>query len=141
MPAKPTRSTIIAALRYRDTNRALDFLVNTFGFAEHVVFRDDKGAVGHAELTFGNGMIMLGPVAETAFGKVMRQPDEAGGVTASLYAIVTDPDEHYERVKSAGFEIVLPLRDEHYGGREYSCRDPEGHVWSFGTYDPWTTAT
>jgi uncharacterized glyoxalase superfamily protein PhnB len=134
---KDTTATIIPALRYRDCNAALDFLTRIFGFAEVAAFRDDAGKVQHAELSFGNGMIMIGPVADTPFGKFMRQPGDAGGVTASLYTIVSDPDAHHARVAAAGFEIVMPLRDESYGGREYSVRDPEGQLWTFGTYDPW----
>ncbi len=137
MTAKDTRATIIPAMRYSDANAALAFLTGVFGFAETNVFRDDAGNVQHAELSFANGMIMIGPIADTPFGKVMRQPGDAGGVTTSLYAIVADPDAHHARAVAAGFEIVLPLRDEFYGGREYTCRDPEGHIWTFGTYDPW----
>ena len=134
--AKPARVNLIAALRYRDCNAALKFLTETFGFTEGSVYRDDQGSVAHAELWFGNGGIMISPVAETAFGKFMRQPDEAGGVTMTLFAVVADPDAHHARARAAGFEILLPLRDESYGSREYSVRDPEGHVWTFGTYDP-----
>jgi uncharacterized glyoxalase superfamily protein PhnB len=135
-PAKTTRASLIAALRYSDADAALALLTDVFGFEEHTVFRDDAGKVAHAELTFGNGMVMIGPVADTPFGKFMARPREAGGVTTSLYGIVTDPDAHYARAKAAGLEVVMPLRDESYGGREYSVRDPEGHIWTFGTYDP-----
>ena len=135
--AKDTRATIIAVMRYRDADAALKFLKDVFGFAEHVVFRSEDGKVQHAELSFGNGMIMIGPVADTPFGKFMREPGDAGGVTTALYAIVADPDAHHARSVAAGFEVVMALRDEFYGGREYSVRDPEGNVWTFGTYDPW----
>lgn len=134
--AKDTRAPLMPVLRYRDCNKALYFLTNVFGFTEGSAFRDKAGNVQHAELWFGNGGIMIGPVADTPFSKVLRQPDEAGGVTASLYCVVNDPDAHHARSKAAGFEMVLPLRDESYGSREYSVRDPEGHVWTFGTYDP-----
>jgi uncharacterized glyoxalase superfamily protein PhnB len=50
---------------------------------------------------------------------------------------VDDADAHYARAAAAGAEIVLDIVDEDYGGRGYSCRDPEGHLWNFGTYDPW----
>jgi len=134
--AKDTRAPLMPVLRYRDCNRALDFLTNVFGFTQGSAFRDKDGNVQHAELWFGNGGIMIGPVADTPFSKVMRQPDQAGGVTASFYCVVNDPDAHHARAEAAGFEIVLPLRDESYGSREYSVRDPEGQVWTFGTYDP-----
>ena len=75
--AKDTTAPLMPVLRYSDCNKALDFLTKTFGFEEGNAFRDDKGNVMHAEVWFGNGGIMIGPVADTAFGKVMRQPDQA----------------------------------------------------------------
>ena len=134
--AKETTAPLMPALRYRDCNKALRFLTEVFGFTEGNAFRDDKGNVQHAELWFGNGGVMIGPVADTPFSKVMRQPDEAGGVTASFFCVVNDPDAHFARSQAAGYEIILPLRDEPYGSREYSVRDPEGHIWTFGTYEP-----
>lgn len=53
------------------------------------------------------------------------------------YIIVEDADAHYARATGAGAKIVLDIKDEDYGGCGYSCRDPEGHLWNFGTYDPW----
>ena len=135
--AKDTRATIIPTLRYEDPDAALRLLTEVFGFAVRAAYRDDAGKVMHAELEFGNGMIMLGPNTDTPFGRLMRMPQAAGGVTASLYLVVANPDAHHGRSVAAGLDIVMPLRDEDYGGREYSVRDPEGHVWRFGTYDPW----
>jgi uncharacterized glyoxalase superfamily protein PhnB len=64
-----------------------------------------------------------------------------GGVcTQSAYIIVEDADAHYARAVAAGAEIVMEIKDEDYGGRGYSCRDLEGHLWNFGTYDPWAHA-
>ena len=133
--AKPTRVSLLGVLRYADCTAALTFLTEVFGFTEGNVFRDGEGKVVHAELWFGNGGLMIAPVADTPFGRFMRQPAQAGGVTASFFLVVQDPDAHHARAKEAGFEIVLPLRDEPYGSREYSVRDPEGHIWTFGTYD------
>ena len=127
---------LFPVIRYSDCTKALAFLVDTFGFTEGTSFRDDAGNVVHAELWFGSGCLMIGPVADTPFSKVMRQPGEAGGVTASFFVGTDDPDGHFARAEAAGFEIILPLRDESYGSREYSVRDPEGHVWTFGTYTP-----
>jgi uncharacterized glyoxalase superfamily protein PhnB len=55
----------------------------------------------------------------------------------SIYAVVSDPDGHYERARAAGAEIVRELADQPYGSREYSAGDPEANLWSFGTYDPY----
>ena len=68
----------------------------------------------------------------------MKQPDEIGGAeTQSSYVIVSDADAIYARAKAAGAEIMLDIKDEDYGGRGFTCRDLEGRLWTFGTYDPW----
>lgn len=132
-----TRATLIPALRYRDAKAAIDWLCRALGFEKHAVY-EHEGRIVHAELSFGNGMIMLGSVADTEFGRYMVQPDEIDGrETQTNYLIAADADAVYASVKAAGAEIVRDIRDEDYGGRGFSCRDPEGHIWSIGTYDPW----
>jgi uncharacterized glyoxalase superfamily protein PhnB len=139
-PAKNTRAAVIPCLRYRDAPAALEWLCSVFGFEKHLVVPGEGGVIHHAQLSFGNGMIMLGSVMPTEFARFMKQPDEIGGAsTQSVYAVVADADAVYARVKGAGAEILLDIKDEDYGGRGFTCRDPEGHLWSFGTYDPWAT--
>ena len=83
-------------------------------------------------------MIMLGSVDAGEYGRNLKQPAETGGaVTQSIYIIVPDTDAHYARAKAAGATIVIDIKDEDYGGRGYTCRDLEGHIWSFGSYNPW----
>lgn len=131
-----TTASIIPTLRYRDAAAAIDWLCRAFGFERHLVVPGDHGTIAHAQLTFGRGMIMLGSARDDAFGKLQRPP--AGGVTTqSPYIIVADADAHHARAVAAGAQVVYPLTDEDYGGRGYSCLDPQGHLWSFGTYDPW----
>lgn len=139
--AKNTTSTIIPGMRYEDAPAAIEWLCDAFGFEKHMVVPNDDGTVAHAQLTFGNGMIMLGSVRENdrEFDKNIKQPNEIGGAeTQTAYIIVSDADAVYARAKEAGAEIVMDIKDEDYGGRGFSCRDPEGHLWNFGTYDPWT---
>jgi uncharacterized glyoxalase superfamily protein PhnB len=85
-------------------------------------------------------MIMLGPNIDSPFGRFMTTPKAAGGrCTQTIYVIVDDADAHHARTVASGADVVMPLKDEDYGGRGYSCRDLEGHVWTFGTYDPWAS--
>jgi len=138
--AKNTRATVIPCLRYRDAPAAINWLCRTFGFEKHLVVPNEDETIAHAQLSFGNGMIMLGSVLkiETEFGRLMKQPDEIGGAeTQSAYVVVSDADTVYARAKAAGADIVIEIKDEDYGGRAFTCRDLEGHLWNFGTYDPW----
>lgn len=95
--------------------------------------------MAHAELVYGHGMIMLGSAANNAFHELVKSPSESGAIgSQSAYIVVADPDAHYRRALAAGAEIVIDIADQAHGGRAYSCRDPEGHVWNFGSYDPWS---
>jgi uncharacterized glyoxalase superfamily protein PhnB len=138
--AKACRSTIIPSLRYRDALAAIDWLVRAFGFEKQAVYLgSDNTTVMHAQLTFGNGMVMLGSVDNGGeFGKLMVQPDEIGlRETKGICLIVSDADAVHTSAKAAGAEMVLDIRDMEYGGRAFTCRDLECHLWSIGTYDPW----
>jgi len=130
--------SIIPTLRYDDAATAIDWLCDAFGFERHLVVPGENGTIDHAQLTCGNGMIMLGTHSEEHFGRHQKTPKAVGGIgTQSAYIIVPDADVHFERARAKGAVILEDLVDQDYGGRGYSCRDPEGHVWSFGTYDPW----
>jgi uncharacterized glyoxalase superfamily protein PhnB len=139
--AKDAIATIIPTLRYRDAAAAVEWLCQAFGFEKHLVVPDEDGAIAHAQLVFGNGMIMLGTAREDAFDRLQKPPTQVGAVvTQSPYILVKDVDAHYKQAIAAGAQIVIDIKDEDYGGRDYSCRDPEGHLWNFGTYDPWNAA-
>jgi len=143
--AKNTTATLIPALMYRDAATAIDWLCDAFGFERQAVHAGEDGTIMHAQLTFGNGMIMCGtkrdrPQDDTPFGRLIKHPDEIGGCTTQApYVVVNDADAIYERAKAAGAEILIDIKDQDYGGRDFTCRDLEGHIWSFGTYDPWTS--
>jgi uncharacterized glyoxalase superfamily protein PhnB len=136
--ARNTRATVIPCLRYLDAPAAIEWLCSAFGFEKHLVVPGEGGTIVHAELSFGNGMIMLGSAQKSEFDRFIAQPSDTGGrETQTPYLIVADADAHYARAKAAGADIVLDIKDEDYGGRGYSCRDLEGRLWNFGTYDPW----
>ena len=136
--AKNTKATVIPCLRYRDAPAAIEWLCKVFGFEKQLIVPGEDGVIHHAQLSFGNGMIMLGSVQQNEFGRLMKQPDEIGGAeTQSAYLVVQDADVLYQRAKAADAQIVMEIKDEDYGGRGFSCRDLEGHLWNFGTYDPW----
>jgi uncharacterized glyoxalase superfamily protein PhnB len=134
---KQTLCNVIPCMRYRDAPAAIDWLCATLGFEATLVVPNEDGTIAHAQLSFGNSMIMLGSVFDTEFGSLMKQPGEVGGFnTQSTYLVVNNADLVYGRVLESGAKILLDIKDEDYGGRGFTCRDPEGHIWSIGTYDP-----
>jgi uncharacterized glyoxalase superfamily protein PhnB len=129
--------TIFPALRYRDAPAAIEWLGRAFGFEARMVVDGAPGSVAHAELACGRAMIMLGSARAPDADEYSAAAPPPGGT--ALYMVVEDPDAHHERARAAGAEIVRALNDTDYGSREYTARDPEGNVWSFGTYQPWAS--
>jgi uncharacterized glyoxalase superfamily protein PhnB len=126
--------SIFPALRYEDANAAIEWLGEAFGAEPKEVHRGDDGSVQHAELRLGANLVMLGEArAEGWLGGEAPAPLRS---TISLYVVVADPDAHHDRAVAAGARVVRELEDMEYGSREYSARDLEGNLWSFGTYDP-----
>ncbi len=102
------------------------------------MYEGPNGTVAHAELKLGGGMIFVASLNDTPFAPLIKQPAEIGGAeTRNVYLRVDDADEVYARAKKLGAEIVIELDDASYGGRGFTCRDPEARLWSVGTYDPW----
>lgn len=138
--AKNCTSTVIPSMRYRDAPKMIAWLARAFGFEKKAVYMGSTDdIVAHAELTFGNGMIMIGSLDNGMKGAALRvQPDEIGNrETQGPYLVVSDCDPIYASSKAAGAEMIFDLEVMDYGGKAFTCRDPEGHIWSFGEYDPW----
>ncbi|MEJ7739951.1 MAG: VOC family protein [Chitinophagaceae bacterium] len=136
-----TATSIIPCIGYKDAATAIEWLCNAFGFEKHLIVQGDNGIVAHAELKLGNVMIMTGSQKhDSAYSKLTKHPSDVGNfVTQSPYIVLDDKDivTHYETAKNYGAEIILELKSEDYGGKNYSCYDIEGHLWNFGSYDPW----
>ena len=132
------KSTIIPALRYKDAPAAIEWLCNVLGCTKHAVYANPDGTIGHAQLVLDGGMIMLGSAKDDEHGQRFKSPaDLSGAETRSVYVVVPDADAVYAKAKATGAEIIRELQNTDYGSREFALRDPEGHSWSLGTYDPW----
>ncbi len=125
------KPNIFPFLRYQDAPAAVEWLARVFGFEKQMVVPGPGGTIRHAQMRFGPGVIMLGSVRDDA-----RSPRDLPAVNQGIYVYVEDMTSHYARAKASGAEIVRDLEDTDYGSREYSARDLEGHLWSFGTYRP-----
>ena len=124
-----TTTRVWPVLAFRDARSAIRFLGDAFGL-EPVAVHPEHGPVVHAELRWpGGGGVMLSDAARPD-GLLSSRPTGA----ASVYLVTADPDGMFDRARAAGAEVVLGLRDEDYGSRGFTVRDPEGNLWSFGTY-------
>lgn len=121
--------TLWPSLTFRDAEAMLGWLT-TIGFTEHAVYRDDRGGVVHAEMTWSSGGgIMFGTHSDGE--ELLRAP---GGT--SIYLITEDPDAVQAAAVAAGGNELRQVSENDYGGRGGTVRDPEGNLWSFGTYRP-----
>ncbi|MGW0748921.1 VOC family protein [Streptomyces sp. NPDC002587] len=124
--------SICPTLVYRDATAAIKLLTEAFGFSQVAVYEGENGSVIHAELAYGNGLVMLGSKGTGGvFDKAMADAGPAG-----VYVVVEDVDAHHRRAAEHGAEILMEPTDQDYGSRDYMARDGEGNIWSFGTYAP-----
>jgi uncharacterized glyoxalase superfamily protein PhnB len=138
MRATEFTETVVPTLRYRDVAAAIDWLCEAFGFERHAIVHGDDGTVRYAELGFGRSIIMVVRADSSELDAFMKQPSDIGGAeTQVCYLFVADAVAHSNQAKRAGADIILDIKDEDGKRGGYSCRDPEGHVWNFGSYDPW----
>ena len=119
-------------LTYRNARAAMQFLADAFGFEERAAYAQEANPdiVEHAEMRWPlGGGIMFGTTGkdDSPFGRRLPGND-------SVYVVCDDPDGLFERATAAGAEVVQGLKDEDYGSRGFTVRDPEGNLWSFGTY-------
>jgi uncharacterized glyoxalase superfamily protein PhnB len=134
-------SKIMPTFRYENAPEAIAWLCRAFGFEKSMVVPGPDDTIAHAQLSFGaDSMIMLGSASnEGDYGQLVSTPAQLQGCTNGVYVIVQDVDAHHDRAKAAGAVILIPPADQGHGGRLYTCRDLEGYVWGFGSYDPWAS--
>lgn len=124
------RPSLSSALCYRDPKAALKWLEAAFGFETVMVITDAEGNLGHSQMSFGDGVIMVG----NEWTADHKSPASIQGKnTQTVHVHLTeDIDKHCARAKAAGAEIIQDPATQFYGDRTYRARDPEGHIWTFG---------
>ena len=128
-----THQTIVPAFRANNAQALIDWLRDTFGFAEHLVVPDGEGGIAHAQLEWRGSLVMLG----SALGQADFMELTIGIASISLTAESAEQvDDLYRRAQDAGAPIVTPLEETEYGSHAFTTQDPEGNFWHFGTYDP-----
>ena len=125
----PPEPQVWPTLRARDARALIRFLVDVVGFEETVVYGEGE-RVDHAQLSWPpGGGVMLGSVRDVQDDPFPMRPGAFGA-----YVVTDEPDALCARIRAAGGEIMTDLHDTDYGSRDFAVRDPEGNMWSFGTY-------
>ena len=127
---------LIPNLVYHDADEAIIWLDRAFGFTVLLRVEGDGGKIDHAQLVRDEMMIMLSSVRDGDYGRHFDTPKAKGISTQGAYIIVADVAA-YQRALAAGAQVVVALQSQDYGGEGFTVSDPEGHIWSFGDYDPW----
>ncbi|MDB5471382.1 MAG: glyoxalase [Caulobacter sp.] len=127
------RPALTSAVVYKDPRAALKFLEDAFGFEIILLIEGPDGSVGHSEMRFGSGAVMVG----SEWTAEHKSPASIGGLmTQTVHVQLEDPndsiDAHCERARAAGAVIVAEPETQFYGDRTYRCKDPEGHIWTIG---------
>jgi uncharacterized glyoxalase superfamily protein PhnB len=124
------RPSFSSALCYRDPKAALKWLEKAFGFETFMVITDAEGNLGHSEMRYGNGIIMVG----NEWTADHKSPTSISGKNTQTVHVHVDEDidRHCARAKAAGAEIIMAPETQFYGDRTYRARDLEGHIWTFG---------
>jgi uncharacterized glyoxalase superfamily protein PhnB len=125
----PRRPAFIPSLAYRDNRAALTWLQNAFGFEPSEILTDSAGNIVHAEMTHGDGIVMIG----TEWADWTRSPASLGGKNSQRVHVRIEHgiDGHCDRARQAGAGIVKEPEDQFYGERAYIAVDLEGHYWTF----------
>jgi uncharacterized glyoxalase superfamily protein PhnB len=132
---------ISSALFYDDPARAIDWICHAFGFELRLKVEGENGSIEHSELTFGEGLIMVGTSHKTSHRAertwcVSPRSTAGGGNTQALHIYVDDVEAHCARARAAGARIVTEPKTSDYGpeywsDRSYEAEDLEGHHWWF----------
>jgi uncharacterized glyoxalase superfamily protein PhnB len=125
-------ASIWPCVNYRDAPGAIRFLTDTFGFVSTITVggEGDDPAIHHAEMLWPEGGgVMLGSA-----DRPDSEYSQMATGCASVYVVTDQPDALFKRATEAGAEVARGLADEDYGSRGFTVRDPEGNLWTFGTY-------
>ena len=143
MPASaPTSpSTIMPAMRYRDANAAIDWLCNVFGFERHAVYPGPNNTVGHAELTLGGGMIMLGSGKDDEYRHAAsnHRQNSATRKPAAFTSSCPTPTRSTPAPRPQAARSSANCRTPTTAAANSRSRIPKATRWSVGTYNPWAS--
>lgn len=132
---------VSCSMYYDDPARAIDWLCEAFGFELRLKVEGDGGSIVHSELTYGEGMLMVGDAtrsnANDGSELKLTSPRAVGGRnTQNIMIYVDDVDGHCKHAREHGAVVTSEpathdYGDDYWADRSYGCVDLEGHRWWF----------
>ncbi len=123
--------TVTPYLVVNGAAQAIEFYKKAFGATELMRMPEPSGKIGHAEIQIGNSHVMI---ADEYPERGFRGPSSLGGTAVSLMVYVEDVDRIFKQALQAGAEELQALKDQFYGDRSGTLKDPFGHVWNIATH-------
>jgi uncharacterized glyoxalase superfamily protein PhnB len=122
------RPALMPAIFYRDPRAALKWLAEAFDFELFMLIENDDGVLVHSEMRYGDAAVIIG----NEWSADHQSPASVGGrnTQTTHIGISTGVDAHCERARKAGAVVITDPETQFYGDRTYSCKDPEGHIWT-----------
>lgn len=121
---------LIPYLCCKDAVKAIDFYTRAFGATEVVRLAEPAGRIGHAEIKIADDVLML---SDEYPEMGVKGPSSLGGTAVTLTLEVPDADAVVKRALSLGATLEQPVKDQFYGDRSGTVRDPFGHRWMIRT--------
>ena len=123
-----------AVLPYQDPEKSAEWLCNAFGFSIYHVAKEPNGGIQYISLKLGRNFVLINPAGGPVFADLLVGPESVGKrATQTCYVNVADIEVHFAQAKLSGASIALEPETDSDGSSFYMCRDPEGHLWIFGT--------
>ena len=124
-------SSITPYLIARNAAKAIEFYTQALGAKELFRMPMPDGKIAHAEMMFGNSRIMM---ADENLEMGIKGPESLGGSAVNFLFYVENVDTAAKRAIDAGMEVIRPVKDQFYGDRSGTFKDPFGHMWTIATH-------
>ena len=123
--------TVTPYITVRNGAAALDFYQRAFGATVPMRMDAPNGKVGHAEFHIEGSPVMMSD-EYPEMGAI--SPETLGGVASSIMIYLKDVDARFAQAIAAGGIVERPVKDQFYGDRSGTLKDPFGHRWTLATH-------
>lgn len=113
-------------LAVRDMKKTIEFYQKSLGFKMGMCFPDANNPE-YADLAKDGMVLMFIPANNIGIGA-----GEKLGIGVNMYLQIDgDIDDYYNELKNRGVKIAVDIKDEAFGIRDFTIKDPDGYQLTF----------